>query len=305
MIRTRNVWYLPRGAGYTFHDLPQMSQPMTQEDKRLTPFSPNGRSNEEWEVGTMRRSAGWTCVLGLVLGLLGACATSRSGKTTARSATPADVQREIASWSKPGRGFLTMADHYCYADPLDPARFGNTFLLGHGQQVVSISLYALSNGGKYRGDQFMVTDLSSGKLESFDPAVRISGQPSLQRFHVSVSPSEGDSSITVEYMTGSRATLSLSQLTRWRLQNIKHDITLGRTTYKVAYQGFDMATMFFSGTAAAALLDPDSKREAMAPTYVVPEMQKQADGSWTKIPIKPIGDSGYVLDANMKVQLAK
>jgi hypothetical protein len=263
----------------------------------------------------MRRWVGWTRRLGIALALLGGCATSdddgigpRPGllgfssrksssqeKSTAPKATAEDVNRASKSWWRSGG--LALTDILCYPDPLDPVHFGNVFLMTSKSHVVSISLNSHSKGGMYAGDRFIVEALDTGRLTLFDTDKRVRDESAADFFSASVSPSGTDSVITVKDVNGLKATVSLSQLRRWRVENAKQNLELGRTNYRVSYQLRDGATLFFTEAAAAAWLDPEAKSEAMVPSYVVPLKQKQADGSWTTIPIRPIGDSGYVLDA--------
>jgi hypothetical protein len=276
--------------------------------------------------GKMRIWISWTCCLGVALVLLGGCAHSDdnegggqgllgfSAKTsksksksketsTAPKATAEDVNRASKTWWDTSG--LKLTDILCYPDPLDPAHFGNVFLMASGSRVVSISLNARSKGSMYEGDQFIVEDLGTARLSLFSTDERVKDQEAADHYRVSVSPSGKDSIITVKDSDELKASLSLSQLRRWRVENARQTLEVGRTNYKVSYQLRDGATLFFTEAVAAAWLDPEAKSEAMVPTYVVPWKQKQADGSWTVIPIRPIGDSGYVLDAEWKVQLAK
>jgi hypothetical protein len=266
---------------------------------------------------------GWTRRLGIALALLGGCATSDGNeaggagllgfsrkksnpqeKSTAPKATAEDVNRASKGWWDSSKG-LALTDVLCYPDPMDPAHFGNVFLMASRSRVVSISLNAQSKGGMYAGDQFVVEDLGTARLTLLKPEERVKDVGAADHYWASVTPSENDSVITVKDSSGLKASLSLSQLRRWRVQNLKSTIEVGQTNYKGAYQLRDGATLFFTEAVAATWLDAEAPSEAMVPRYVVPWKQKQADGSWTVIPVRPIGDSGYVLDAEWKVRLAK
>lgn len=233
---------------------------------------------------------------------LSACASADEAGATHRP-PPATERAVAAALARNENSGLLFA----YSASTDPSTMLNAFALPDG--LVVVWPYATQERGLYRGERFEVTLLDTNDSTEFDPATPAHDWAHVGKVKATVTPlPDGDSEIQVG-KGEALVTLRLSDLVRWRLRCVKERVKLGDATFWYAQQGWDASYVFFADETVQRGLDPDAPWRSLTPAYVAPLRRREVDGSWTKLEVAPIGDTGYVVrwrpGGGTKVELAR